>query len=82
MIVRSKRPRRRILRTDGHAAGHDGSTPIRKGCHRFGVTTKVRQPSEHLIAVARKLVIESNIATTTEALKERCGITANGLAAR
>src|SRR4029453_274567 len=55
------RPRLRILRTDGHTAGQDGPTPVRKGGHRGGVTTEVRQPSERLIPAGRKLMIETYI---------------------
>ena len=62
LIVRSKRPRRRILRTDGHAAGQDGPAPVRKGGHRYGVTAEVRQPSERLIPAGRELMIDPHIA--------------------
>src|SRR4029450_11502472 len=61
LIIRSKRPRRRILRTDGHTTGRDGPTPVRKGGPPGGVTAEVRQPSERLIPAGRKLMIEAYI---------------------
>ena len=61
LIVRRERPRRRVLRTDGHAAGQDGPAAVRERRHRYGVIAEVRQPAEHLIAVGRELVIDAHV---------------------
>ena len=61
LVVRRKRPRRRVLRTDGHVPA--GMVPLPSGKGVTGTASaEVRQPSEHLIAVCRELVIDAHIA--------------------
>ena len=62
LIIRGERPRLRVLRTDRHAAGWNGSTAVRQRRHRYRVLAKVREPPERLIPVGREFVIEAHIA--------------------
>ncbi len=61
LIVRGKRPRPRVLRSDGHAAGRNSPAAVRERRDRHRAILEVRKASKCLVTAGRELMIEAHI---------------------